>query len=386
MIKPDYQGGGLVNLMQSLRSVLIPHSGTKYPELQGLDTGLLRSAQHILLIVIDGLGEQVLWRFPGSQLARERRQVLTSVFPTTTATAITTLMTGQAAQQHAITGWYMWLREAGVVSTILPFITRAGGVDLRKLGLDVEQVIGCRSLFAEVERTCRAYLPEQIVNSVYSTTLTGPAARVGYSSLDALAGRLQQDLSQQREPSIAWVYWPELDSTMHHQGVTGEATKSVFARLDAWWQRVTAALAGTDTLMLVTADHGHIDTGESRHVRLENHPDLQRCLTLPLCGEPRAAYCYVRPQAQKRFESYVATALADYCTLLPAADLMEQGFFGIGEPHPELSSRIGDYVLLMKDNYVIKDTLCSEKAFTFAGVHSGLSREEMEVPLIVKGV
>ena len=37
-------------------------------------------------------------------------------------------------------------------------------------------------------------------------------------------------------------------------------------------------------------------------------------------------------------------------------ELVEQGVFGIGEPHPSLLSRIGDYILIMKDNYVIKDT------------------------------
>ncbi|BCO33089.1 nucleotide pyrophosphatase [Thiohalobacter sp. COW1] len=384
MIKPDYHGGSLVNLMQSLRAALGTGGSDACLPLTGLDLKELAAARHILLVVIDGLGENVLRQFPDSSLARASRRILTSVFPTTTASAITSLLTGRPPRQHAVTGWFQWLREAGVVATILPFVTRAGGVDLRKLGLSVPQVIDTRPFLADVERTCRAWLPEAIVNSPYSTTLTAPAVRTGYASLERLGEGLVQQLRLQPEPSLTWIYWPELDSCMHHEGVASPATAVLFEALDEWWVGLTRELAGTDSLVLLTADHGHIDTAADRHVRLEQHPELRDCLTLPLCGEPRAASCYVRPRARQRFEDYVTTQLAGYCTLLPAADLVAQGWLGPGESHPELDSRLGDYVLLMKDNYVIKDTLGDERPFSFAGVHSGASREEMEVPLIVQ--
>ncbi|BAZ94997.1 type I phosphodiesterase/nucleotide pyrophosphatase [Thiohalobacter thiocyanaticus] len=384
MIKPDYHGGSLVNLMQSLRAALGTGGSDACLPLTGLDLKELAAARHILLVVIDGLGENVLRQFPDSSLARASRRILTSVFPTTTASAITSLLTGRPPRQHAVTGWFQWLREAGVVATILPFVTRAGGVDLRKLGLSVPQVIDTRPFLADVERTCRAWLPEAIVNSPYSTTLTAPAVRTGYASLERLGEGLVQQLRLQPEPSLTWIYWPELDSCIHHEGVASPATAVLFEALDEWWVGLTRELAGTDSLVLLTADHGHIDTAADRHVRLEQHPELRDCLTLPLCGEPRAASCYVRPRARQRFEDYVTTQLAGYCTLLPAADLVAQGWLGPGESHPELDSRLGDYVLLMKDNYVIKDTLGDERPFSFAGVHSGASREEMEVPLIVQ--
>lgn len=382
MIKPDYQGGSLVNLMQSLGVALGGAAAGPCPPLSGLDLRQLGEARHILFVVIDGLGENILRRFPDSQLARAGRRVIHSVFPTTTAAAITSLLTGRAPRQHGVTGWYQWLREAGVVSTILPFVTRAGGVDLRQLGLSVTQVIDSPPFLAGVNRTCRAWLPESIVDSPYSASLTAPAARQGYASLDALGDRLLQ-LRLDPEPSLSWVYWPELDSLMHHQGPDSPAVAELFTALDAWWTALTQGLAGTDSLVLLTADHGHIATTPERHVRLEQHPDLRECLALPLCGEPRAASCYVRAAACRRFERYVTTQLAGYCSLKPVADLIEEGWLGPGASHPELDSRLGDYVLLMHDNYVIKDTLAGERPFSFAGVHSGVSREELEVPLLV---
>ena len=46
----------------------------------------------------------------------------TAANPPTTSAAITTFATGLAPQQHAVTGWFMHLKELGAVSTILPVV------------------------------------------------------------------------------------------------------------------------------------------------------------------------------------------------------------------------------------------------------------------------
>ena len=108
---PDYAGGSLVNLMSSLRGAMAAPP-TDYPETGLVSSTELRSARRIVLLLIDGLGyEFLLQQPPDSVLRRHLRGRLDLVFPTTTAAAITTLTTGLAPQQHAITGWFMWLRE-----------------------------------------------------------------------------------------------------------------------------------------------------------------------------------------------------------------------------------------------------------------------------------
>jgi hypothetical protein len=71
--------------------------------------------------------------------------------------------------------------------------------------------------------------------------------------------------------------------------------------------------------------------------------------------------------------------------VVESESLIEQGFFGRGEAHPELSSRVGDYTLLMKENYIIRHRLPFEQPYTQIGVHGGLSQAEMQVPLIATG-
>jgi len=142
-------------------------------------------------------------------------------------------------------------------------------------------------------------------------------------------------------------------------------------------------IAGTSTLLLITADHGFIDTTPERMIKLHEHPVLQDCLSLPLSGEPRVAYCYVHPHRSQIFVDYVREHFSQSMDLFESQALIDQGAFGLGDAHPQLAQRVGDYTLIMKDNYVIKDWVAGEKPFFQYGVHGGTSELEMQVPLIV---
>ncbi|MBI3145954.1 MAG: phosphodiesterase, partial [Pseudogulbenkiania sp.] len=91
---PDYHGHSLLNLTATLAEALgasTGHAPLRRPALTGL-----AARRHVILLVIDGLGLQQLQALgPGSVLRRHQHGTLTSVFPSTTAAAITTLMTGQ---------------------------------------------------------------------------------------------------------------------------------------------------------------------------------------------------------------------------------------------------------------------------------------------------
>jgi hypothetical protein len=69
--------------------------------------------------------------------------------------------------------------------------------------------------------------------------------------------------------------------------------------------------------------------------------------------------------------------------LFRSADLVADGLFGPGTPHPRLADRIGDYTLVMHDNYVIRDHLLGERRHAQIGVHGGATPDEMLVPLVV---
>src|SRR2546427_11714648 len=130
-MRPDYAGGSLVNLVAS---VVASRGGKPLHEPLG-NFELASRAQTLVLPIIDGLGDNYLMRHgAGSELARRRRTSLTSVFPSTTASAITTSYTGRTPLEHGLTGWFTYFGEAGCVASPLQFRSRGENLPLPQRG------------------------------------------------------------------------------------------------------------------------------------------------------------------------------------------------------------------------------------------------------------
>lgn len=379
--RPDYAGNGIVNLMATLIGACGGQSN--YPPMAQLSVERLRPRRCLALMVIDGLGYEFLSRHPDSFLFHHLHSRLSSVFPSTTASAITTYGTGLAPREHGLTGWFTYLRALDSVATILPFRPRQGGSGYRELGLDAAEVFNFGSIFGRIRRRGHVISAAQLIDSDFSRAINGSAQKHGYRDLDdffALSARVIRGV---QEPSYVYAYWPELDSLSHRFGANSAPVETHFRALDNGVARLSEQLRGSDVTLLICADHGLTDTAPSATVWLQDHPRLADTLRLPLCGEPRVAYCYVRPGREEEFQAYMHQHLADRCVAVPAAQLAESGYFGVGPEHPEFGSRIGDFAVLMRDNYVIRDRVAGERPFEQIGVHGGLTAAELYVPLVL---
>ena len=65
--------------------------------------------------------------------------------------------------------------------------------------------------------------------------------------------------------------------------------------------------------------------------------------------------------------------------LYASSALINAGWFGPPPYHPRLAARVGDYTLVMKDNWTIKDWLAGEPRYRMLGVHAGISTWEVRV-------
>jgi hypothetical protein len=227
-------------------------------------------------------------------------------------------------------------------------------------------------------------IPQTLVDSAYSKAYAGPAIRVGYDNwwdcLTTIAYLVQQNNTQQR--CYLYAYWPYLDALCHEQGVASRAARKHLDQLEQGIKKLVEMLQGSQTLLIVTADHGFIDTTPYAKVPMDQHPTLTDCLAVPLCGEPRLAYCHLRPNREEAFKHYIHTRLDQQLTLYPSRELLQANWFGIGQPDPRLAERIGDYILVPRDHYTVKDSLPTEEPWRDIGVHGGVSEDEMYVPLI----
>lgn len=374
---PNYQNS-IVNLMSSISRALGKKS--EYPELKILPSSELKRYKNIVLLVLDGVGYEYL-KNKNSVLTQNCVGKITSVFPPTTASAITTFATGKAPQQHAFTGWFVYLKELGIVSKILPFSPRAGGPSFTKQKIKVKDVLDVKSLPKKTKGNSYTIVPKEIASSDFTKA---NAKRIrSYTNLNGLFAQIKKTIKADSSKKYIYAYWPEFDSLSHHYGINSKRTERHFKEINKKLMAFLKKIKQTNTILIITADHGLIDTPKERIIKLENHPLLKECLTLPFCGDARTVYCYVHPNKAKQFESYVKNRLNKFCWLYQSEELVNKHFFGLFKPNPKLKERIGDYTLIMKENYVFLDQILGEERNVHVGNHGGTSKEEMIVPLII---
>jgi predicted AlkP superfamily pyrophosphatase or phosphodiesterase len=382
MARPDYTNS-IVNLMSSIGEAFNKRS--KYKELKQLPAKELKKSKNVVLMVLDGLGYNYLMS-KKSELKKNLRGKMTSVFPPTTASAITTFMTGTAPQQHALTGWFMFLKELGVVAKILPFSPRVGGKDFTNYKIKVEEILDVKCFSEKIKVSSYVVQHKKIADSSYSKANSKKSKRFSYTTFNGYLRQINKIIKSHNQRKYIYAYWPKLDSIGHEYGINSKKAEKHFQEMDKKILSFVKNIKNTNTTLIITGDHGLVDTPKERLIKLEDHPKLQECLTLPLCGDARTAYCYVHPSKTKQFENYVKTKLNKFCKLYKNHELIKNNYYGLFEPNPKLIERIGDYVLIMKKNYVFRDNILKQKRDFHIGNHGGDSEDEMVVPLIVFNV
>jgi len=378
---PDYAGHSILNLIHSL-AVACGRREAGIAPLAALPVGALVATRHIVFLVIDGLGQKTLDRSPNAKnLRRNTIATLSSVFPSTTASAIPTFMTGVAPAQHGMTGWHMYFEEIEQTLAILPMTPRGLPATPLPEALPA-RLFAAPPLFPQLDRESWVLAPQRITGTPFNSWHAQGAHSLAYVSLPEMFAKLAVLLTEAPRPRYIYVYFPELDSVSHRYGTHSVQAQVVLAALDAGFGALIEKVRGCDAWLIASADHGFIDSPPEHTISLDDHPALVALLTRPLCGERRVAYCYVARENRPAFEEYVAQHLAHCAECHVSADLIAAGRFGPPPVHPQLAARIGDYTLIMKDDWTIVDWLPGEKRYTQVGVHGGTSADEMQVPLI----
>ena len=136
LLRPSADILNLVDLANATAAVV--GSGTR-PLTSGAEkiAGLIGPADHLVLVAADGLGMALVDSLDADGfLRRHVTASLRTTFPSTTATAFTSLATGQWPNRHAALGWFTYIPDIDAVSTIIPFVRSADGAPLTDLGTD----------------------------------------------------------------------------------------------------------------------------------------------------------------------------------------------------------------------------------------------------------
>jgi len=372
---PSYDGGGFVNLMASL--VEARGGVPRHPPLVLLPASEIRNATNIVLLIVDGLGDRYLCaRGAGGILARHRRAAISAVFPSTTASAITSAYTGATPLEHGLTGWYTYFSEAACVAAPLPFHRRG-----EKALLDIapERIFLEKSIYDALAMRSIVVSYRPIIDSIYNRHHCGRAERRAYDNLQGLIDETVNAVKSGPEKKFIYAYWPEFDTLAHRHGVASGEVRAHFAAVDAAFGELLARLAGTDSVVVATADHGFMDSPAEESLELPSA--LAPLLRFPLCGERRVAFCHVHDK--DAFIRLAADLFGDRAQVRPSRELADEGWFGPGRAHPRFAERIGDVALVMRGRYTVKDWVAGEPRHLHIGNHGGTSEDEMSIPLVV---
>ncbi len=392
-IHPGYGGQSISNLPATICEMLdCPLPGgeplsEKWREVIG---GPYRQ---VILLLVDGLGLQFFENFihesPWSSWMEEGNLLpLTSIVPSTTSAALTSLWTGRTPIEHGILGYELWLKEFGMVGNMIfqspaAFLGEIGA--LRRAGFQPETFLPVDTLGPHFHRAGRdviAFQHNSIAKSGLSQMLLKDVDVWGFRTVNDLWVSMQAWLADhQHTPGYVYAYWGDIDELSHRYGPNDERVFLEFASFSSLLNRFLLHLRARgrgDSLFLMTADHGQIGTPRQEKYELRNHPELLDALIMQPTGENRLPYLAIHPGREEMVQNYLLQVLPGEFQMVCSTDLVNAGLFGNQPACRQAGQRLGDWVLIPQDGAYL---WWADRDNPLLGRHGGMSSGEMLVPL-----
>lgn len=353
-VHPSYDAGGLVGVVPALLGVH-PRGHLPAP---------VQGAASVVLLVLDGLGWNVLAERPADvpTLAAMEGGPITTVVPSTTASALTSLTTGLAPSRHGVVGFRV--RVDGTVLNILSWHA-AGGPAPDPFVVQRNPVFFGR----DVPVVTKAEFAKTGFTDVHHRG----ARFVGWHTVSGLVEHCRR-LVTGGEPFV-YAYYPGVDTVAHAYGLLDRFYDAELAFVDELVARVLAALPPS-AVLVVTSDHGQVQVGPEGWVGLEPVAEMVNAYS----GDGRFRYLHARKGAAVALVDVAADALGDRAWVLSREQLLDEGWLG-PPPAPPVRRRLGDVVLAAKGAVAFVDPGLVREA-QLISAHGSLTAAEMLVPLV----
>ena len=384
-VLPEYNGRSIANIPGTvLRLFGIQNN------LESLAAPILNKLSgeysSIIFLIIDGVGfyryRELKEQGVIPNLAGFNEEYLTSVFPSTTTAALTSLSTGVPPAKHGMLGFKLFLKDFGVTTNMISFRPWKIQVSLVENGLDPDEFVKERRVYSYLEEGyVKSYI---LIRNFYRNT---PLSRVIYGSHETYGIINSVDLfttilkihKKDKQKKFIVAYWGDTDTLAHRYGERSLEFELELRNLDFLLGETLKKLQGENVLFLITADHGHIDTVPEKAIDLSEDKFLQEEMVLPPGGEHRVVYLAVRNP--EKVVKYLRGKYGDLAEVALREELETRSLWG-GELG-NFSSRVGDVILLARENnsFVYPE---NDEEKMMIGRHGGLSYEEMVVPFLWK--
>ncbi|MGH8946092.1 MAG: alkaline phosphatase family protein [Acidimicrobiia bacterium] len=353
---PSYLHSGLGNLVAEIEHRLTGSSvGAGLSETAGLP-----DAATYVLVLFDGLGVAQLDHPEAGSLSRAMTATLEAPFPTTTSVSLATLATAQPPSRHGQVAHLAWFEEVGEVVNTLKWVTIHGdAVVYDYAGLLPEPNLWERLRSAGIEPITVQpgdFTASPLSRVLYRGARFEPAWDVG--------DLVEATVTLAAEPGrLLFTYVPHVDVAGHVFGLDSEEFADAVRLAVTIWEGIATGLPA-GTALIGTADHGLLQFAEEQKhlVRDPRYDDLR------FAGDPRGVQLWGDPSLMQSLAEETGAQLVDPVGLVGP------------DPTPAALSRLGTRLLLPPDDQVILPKGFDKRLRSY---HGGLSRAEVEIPLLV---
>ena len=358
LVMPDYK-----NCIANLPNSILKKFGveTVGDTLPLLDPYLEKDYKNIVVILLDGMGKCIIEKHLREKGAFRSHLagIYKSVFLSTTTAATTSIMSGLQPCEHCWLGWDCYYPSIDKNVTIF---------------LNVEQDTDKPAADYNVAFTVTPYenVVTKLNNAGKTAHLIAPFAPPHPKSFEAISEKIET-LCKEPGQKYIYAYWNQPDGLLHRHGSKSFKVHRAIKDLE----RAVDKLSKTceDTLIIVTADHGHID---NEYKVLQDYPQLMECLVRKPSLEPRVLNFFVKEGKEEFFVQEFNRLFGDKFLLMPMEEAIEKNLFGTKPHNKEFRGMLGNYLAIATDDLTI---YFNEERWV--SMHGSLTEEEMLIPLIV---
>ncbi|MEX0658893.1 MAG: nucleotide pyrophosphatase/phosphodiesterase family protein [Egibacteraceae bacterium] len=354
-VRPDYEGAWIGAVVPAL----LTGEGAPWMPAPA------RDAERAVLLVLDGLGQHALdshgHRLP--ELSAMQGTTLTTVAPSTTAAALTSITTGLPPARHGVVGYRM--RVSGEVLNVLGWKTSG-----RHRGPD-PAVVQPQQPFPghRVGVVTRAEFQE----SGFTAAHLREATFLGWRTPSTLVEHVRRQVAGGAR--FTYAYYDGVDKVAHEFGPASGFFRAEVIAADDLVGHLRDVLP-PEVALVVTADHGQLDVGPDDVVGLDGLDGAVAAYS----GESRFRSLHARTGATADLLQAARAGFSDRAWVFARDELFDEGWLGSGATGA-VRGRMGDVVLAAHAGVAFADPGETQEN-TLVGRHGSLTLDEMVVPLL----
>ncbi|MDP8959610.1 MAG: alkaline phosphatase family protein [Actinomycetota bacterium] len=362
MRAPDYQGGGLVNLVAELEQRLTGSSA--WLGLEDRRARLIPPADSFVLFLFDGLGDHQLVHPAAVGLAACKQACLDSPFPSTTTVSLASVSTGLPPSRHGLLGYQLWMPELQMVVNTLKWSTLWGD----PVAYEFEDMLPSPNLWERLTASgieAITVQPGDFSDSPLTRTLYRGARFEPAYTMEEMVGATVALAS--RAGRLVMAYLPHVDVAAHTKGQGSREYLDALRLVGEVWDRVTSRLPN-GVVAIGTSDHGHLDVPRELQVDIPRWAEG----VLTFYGDPRVTF------ARGEVEAAVNLAEQLPATWMPLEAMLD--WWGPSPRHPRFDERAPAGALVADPGHTLLHRHSDRR---LVGAHGGLMDEELSVPLLI---